>query len=48
MEKTNTDAYEIEINCPATEVKVLNLKVGDSDTKSGKPGTFKHKPSFQK
>jgi hypothetical protein len=28
MEKTNTDAHEIEIICPATEMKVLKYIAG--------------------
>jgi DNA-binding HxlR family transcriptional regulator len=51
MEKTNTDAYETEIMCPATEMKVLKYIAGKWVIviyRLEKPGRFKHKPSFQK
>jgi hypothetical protein len=51
VEKTNTDAYEVQIICPTTEVKVLKYIAGKwviAIHKVEKPGRLKHKPSFQK
>jgi len=51
MKNKNSDADEIVIICPTTEVKVLKYIAGKwviAIHRVEKPGRFKHKPSFQK